>query len=307
MKRLTTYLFAAALSGLAATPAFADDAPRFTDEGFLDEWNAFLEEEKNSAKQDQVSVDLDFNLTEEEGEQDFVFFKTKDDEDEPKQGVQVTTSDPDVTAFTPRATSLSEGLGNIVLPGDSWLLNSFTPRYADAHLNLGLGTRSAEFGSETLPLFDISVASSVGSQEVDTFGAYNNILLTEALRRQVYNFGVNVGYSGFNLGATIHGEEGAYFDGISGYDVGVSYNQPTWSTSVLLGQYRIGNNALLGLNDPLLNTRFFAVEFGASYNISPWFKIVGTYRLYEDANLAVFDPNSVATNQMFFLGTNVSF
>jgi len=309
MKRLITFLFSTALVGVIATPAFAQDSPRFTeDEKFLEEWNAFLEEEKNNAKQDQVSVDLNFNLTDKaEEEEDFIYFKPKSNANENTPGVKVNAPQTDVGSFTPRQTTLSTDLQNIVLPGDAWLLSTFTPRNAAAHLKVGIGSRSTGFGEQTTSLFDISVESVVSSIQPNTFGTVNTLQLGDALRRQIYNFGVNVGYSGFQVGASIQGEEGAFFDGISGYDVGVAYQRDSWSTKLLVGEYRFGNNYMLGLNDPLLNDRFFAVEFGATYNLSPWFKVVGTYRLYEDANLMVFNLDSVNTSQMFFLGTNVSF
>ncbi|MEE8258797.1 MAG: hypothetical protein V3R20_03810 [Sphingomonadales bacterium] len=289
MKAPLKYISLAALAAFVAFPAQAEDSPRFSAEDFLKEWNVFLDEETKSSETDKVKSD-------------FIFFNT---DSLPANAINLNGQNEKQNPFTPRKSSLSSSLENIVLPGETWLLNTFTPRFAGAVVSFGIGSGGLDL--EATSKVDISFTSQISSRQVNVFGAVNNAYILEAVNRQVYDVGLNVGYANFNLGASLRGEEGAYYDGISGYDVGLSYNRPRWSTSILLGEYRQVNNRLLGLNSGFYDERFFALEFGAAYNLAPWFKFVGSFRFYEDANRLLMNPNGITTSQMFYLGTKLKF
>lgn len=289
MKTLLKYLSLTVLAAFLASPALAEDSPRFSADDFLKEWNVFLDEEEKSAKADQKDTG-------------FLYFKT---DMAPTGTLKLQDQTAAPVPFTPRKTMLTGNLENVVLPGETWLLNTFTPRFAGAEFSFGFGKENGDENAG--PKFDISLSSQVSSKQTNIFGAVNNDFVLEALNRQIYDFGLDVGYSGFTLGASLRGEEGAYFDGISGYDIGLSYNRPTWSTSLLVGGYRQGNNIMFGLNNGIYNDMFFAVELGAAYKLAPWFKFVGSFRYYQDANLLLLNPDGGFTNRMFYLGTKLRF
>jgi len=305
MKAPLTYISLAALAAMFATPALADDAPYFSDDDFLEEWSVFLNEEKDensAAEEGRVNLDPS---AEKKTDSEFVYFKLDNLSSTAATPLTLKNQDETTAPFTPRKTSLSNNLENIVLPGENWFLNTFTPRYVGADVTFGTATEAA--GGNNDSKFDFSLSSQVSSRQTNIFGAVNNDYVLEALNRQIYDVGLNLGYSGFNLAASLRGEEGAYYSGISGYDVGLSYSRPTWSTSLLVGEYRLGNNMLLGLSNGLYDDRYFAVEFGAAYKMAPWFQFVGSFRYYQDANMILLDPSGVSTNSMFYLGTKLKF
>lgn len=307
MKRALTYLSvlsALALGAAAVTPAFAEDTPRFSAEGFLEEWKAFVESEEKAAKKDQVPGNLDFNVggAAEKSESEFLFFKKPERQDDAKPVLTLSTGVSDTPAFTPTSAFLASDVQKTIAPGELWLLSTFTPRYAAAQLSLGLVPGQTLLGSDSK--FDIALTTGVVRSQGDPLAGAQ---LYEALPRQAYNFGVNVGYAGFRLGASVRAEQGAYHDGFGGYDVGISYTEPSWSTSLMFSEYRQANNYALGIGDPLLGQTLFALEFGAAYHLNPWLKFVGSFRWYEDAQLWWLDPNGLNTTRLFYLGTNVNF
>ncbi|HXV74358.1 MAG TPA: hypothetical protein VD713_06480 [Sphingomonadales bacterium] len=307
-KRVLTYVFAVVsavvLGAAVAAPAFANDAPRFSAEGFLEEWKAFLEDETKAAKKDQVPGNLDFNIggTAQKSDSEFLFFKKPEANGEAKPSLTLSTSAPEESAFTPSSAFLAPELQKVVAPGELWLLSAFTPRYAATQISLGLAPGQGLVSGESK--FDLSLTAGVVRADR---GPLAGAQLYEALPRQAYSVGASVGYAGFRLGANVRAEQGAYYDGFGGYDVGISYSEHTWSTSLMFSEYRQGNTYLLGAGDPLIGQSYFALEFGAAYNLNPWLKFVGSFRWYEDAQLFWLDPNGLNTTRLFYLGTNVNF
>ena len=313
MKRALTYLStflstlalsAAALGTAVVAPAFAADAPRFSAEGFLEEWKTFLEDEIKAAQKDQVPGNLDFNVkgAEQKSDSEFLFFKKPGGTNNAKPVLTLSGGVSTPPAFTPSSAFLADEVQKTVAPGELWLLNSFTPRYAAARLSLGLEPGQAFIEGDAK--FDLTLTTGIVRA---AGGDSTSARLYDALPRQAYNFGVNVGYAGFRLGANVRTEQGAYYDGFGGYDVGISYSQPSWSTSLMFSEYRQSNNYFLGVNDPLLGQAFFALEFGAAYHLNPWLKFVGSFRWYEDAQMLWLDPNGLNATRLFYLGTNVNF
>lgn len=310
MKAPLKYISLAALAATLSFPAMAqdvpeEDTPRFSTDDFLEEWSLFLNEDEGNSIDDEGPVNLEGRDEDEEKKDGFIYFDTDSLSATASTPLTLQNQNKTIAPFTPRKTSLGNSMENLSLPGESWLVDTFTPRYVG--MEVDFGTSSGGQDEETKSKFDFSLSSQVSSRQTNIFGAVNNDYVLEALSRQVYDVGLNVGYKGFGLGASIRGEESAFFDGISGYDVGVSYSRSTWSTSLMVGEYRQGSNLLLGTNNNLFDERFFAVEFGAAYNLAPWFQFVGTFRYYEDANLILLDPGAVSTTQMFYLGTKLNF
>lgn len=310
MKKLGIYISLSLGAALLALPVYAqedDESLRFSSEDFLDEYNLFLGEASDDA--DETEVDLKLNLDSEENEDnpDFIYFKKDTDIDGSSASLSLTPVGTTQSTFGPRKTILTGNLEKVVLPsGEALTLASFTPRYTSADISFTLG--GDKNNPDEKSGFKISLASQFSKRDANVFGSVNNKYIQDALGGQVYDLGLNVGYSDFNVGASVRGEESAFYRGITGYDVGLSYKRPTWSTSILFGEYRQnGNYITSSLNSPYLDTRFFAVELGAAYHLAPWVRFVGSFRMYEDPDLFIIEGDKIGISQMFYLGTRVNF
>lgn len=310
MKKLGIYITIGLGAALLASPSYAqeDDEPlRFSSEDFLDEYNLFLGEAAEDAKASEVDLKLNLDSKESEDDQDFIYFKKNANSDDSSISLSLAPVGTTQSTFTPRKTILTGNLEKVVLPsGDALSLTSFTPRYTSADVSFTLGADKTNPDGNSG--FQISLASQFSRGNANVFGAVNNDFVQEALSSQIYDLGLSVGYSDFNVGASVRGEESAFYRGITGYDVGLSYQRPTWSTSILFGEYRQnGNYITAGLNSPYLDTRFFAVELGAAYHLAPWVRFVGSFRMYEDPGLFIIEGEKIGISQMFYLGTRVNF
>lgn len=309
MKRLGIYLSIGLGAALLASPAYAqeDDEPlRFSSEDFLDEYNLFLGE---TSEEEEADVDLKLSLDSEENgnEPEFIYFKKDTDVDGSSTSLSLAPVGTTQSTFGPRKTVLTGNLEKVVLPsGEALTLTSFTPRYTSADISFTLGGDKENPDSNSG--FRISIASQFSQRNANVLGGLNNEFAREALGSQVYDLGLDVAYSNVFVGASVRGEENAFYKGITGYDVGLSYQRPTWSTSILFGEYQQnGNYITSSLNSPYLDTRFFAFELGAAYHLAPWVRFVGSFRMYEDPDLFIIEGDKIGISQMFYLGTRVNF
>ncbi len=309
--RAGKYISIALFVAFWASPALAeedgDNSLRFSADDFINEYNLYLGSNTAKEKDKSITVDLKVNFDDTDLGKDFVYFKKEGPNDGPSTSLSLMPSGTIQTTFGPRNTKLTGPLESLTMPsGEGLALSTFTPRYTGADVSFSIGQKSDGLNSKQG--VSISLSSQITQRSANVFSGVNNIYADEALKTQIYDVGVNVGYSNFFLGASVRGEEGAFYDGISGYDVGLSYERPTWSTSILFGEYRQDSNLITtSLNSPYLDTRFFAMEFGAAYKLAPWFRFVGSFRMYEDPDLFLFDNDRVAISRMFYLGTRVNF
>ena len=234
MKKLGIYLSLGLGAALLASPSFAQDEEeplRFSSEDFLDEYNLFLGEAAEEAEASEVDLKLNLDSEENEDDQDFIYFKKNTNIDGSSISLSLAPVGTTQSTFTPRKTILTGNLEKVVLPsGEALSLTSFTPRYTSADISFTLG--ADKDNPDKKAGFQISLASQFSQRNANVLGAVNNDFVREALSSQIYDLGLNVGYSDFSVGASVRGEEGAFYRGITGYDVGLSYRRPTWSTSV---------------------------------------------------------------------------
>ena len=88
------------------------------------------------------------------------------------------------STFTPRKTTLTGNLENVVLPsGEALSLTAFTPRYTSADISFSLG--SNKNAQEEASGFKISLASQFSRRTANVFGSVNNEFVGEALGSQV--------------------------------------------------------------------------------------------------------------------------
>lgn len=291
--------------------AAADDEVRFTSKNFLDKFDAFIAQNEKTADKPgvadgtEINLDVSFNGLDRGEEPGFVYFKRPE-----AKLLPVSQPSLDVDEFTPRLPEQRGGLNLGTVPGESWLLYSFTPRIANAHLLLGANGSTGEGGGQST--FGVALSSSIQPVAADLPGVAFNPGLANAFNRRAYDFGLKVGYSNFNVGASLKREYGGLADGYEGYDIGLSYNRPSWSTSLSVGEYR---NNLINLYDSnsFLNDDFYALDFGASLRVVPGMRLTGGVRWLEygrdysgDFRLGTglrLPPRS----QLFYLGTRVNF
>ncbi len=246
---------------------------------------------------------LSFNTAGTEREPGFLYFKDLETGRGSSAAASLRFNERTLSTFTPRGGLLSNDSQSLASAGEPWTLGSFTPRNADAYVSLRYGGGADNEEGNAL---DIELSSSIRVQTVDVPGAVNNQSLAEAFNRQVYDVGLDIGYGGFNLGASLRSERGAFSDGVVGFDVGLSYSWSSWSTSLLVGEYsRRYNHIFPGQEDAQSN--FYAVEIGASYRLNPALRFTGAFRYFGFQDPVLLDPTAPPRSQMFYLGTNLNF
>lgn len=120
---------------------------------------------------------------------------------------------------------------------------------------------------------------------------------------RTYNVGLSVGYSGFNLNASVIREESFWNGGTEGFGVGFSYTSSRWAAQLSLSEYKEGLD-LHGINNEVRN--FVSVELGASYQLSNRFGILGGVRYYDQRD-GYLSQSDFGSAQAFFLGGRLKF
>jgi hypothetical protein len=206
------------------------------------------------------------------------------------------------SAFTPRQSSAASTLR--LSPGESWVLRGFTPRSAAAEISLSYGAQPSELGRR--PRFDVSVSSNVSISEIDIPGLVNNPSLSQALSRQSYEFGVNIGYAGFGVEAGLRRENSVLNDGYSGYDLGLFYEGHRFYTNILVGEHRrqlAGLQRGFGADD----LSYYSLQVGASYRLGSALDLTGGFRLIGYGKGYVFEADRSSLDRIFYLGTRLNF
>ena len=206
------------------------------------------------------------------------------------------------SAFTPRQSGAASTLR--LSPGESWVLRGFTPRSAAAEFSLSYGVQQSVLGQQ--PKFGVSVSSNISISEIDLPGLVKNPTFSQALSRQSYEFGLNIGYAGFGVEAGLRGQDSLLEDGYSGYDLGLFYEGRRFYTNILVGEYRrklAGLQRGFGADD--LN--YYSLQIGASYRFGPALDLTGGFRLIGYGKGYVFEADRSSLDQVFFLGTRLTF
>lgn len=212
-------------------------------------------------------------------------------------------------SFTPRAGLAESTSSGFLAPGEATLLDGFTPRSANAHLSLSFAPGEDDKAHKRL---GIELSSSISVQPIELPGGVSRSF-AEAMNRQEYNLGVNIGYFGFNLGASFKREYDNFSDGYEGFDVGLGYRGASWSTNLSVGEYRRRDDSLLGMAALPINSgidrdaEFYAFGFGASYNFSHAFRLSGGFRHFEYGRSYRIDLAGAERAQVFYLGTHLNF
>lgn len=125
-----------------------------------------------------------------------------------------------------------------------------------------------------------------------------------AATRQAYNMSLNVGYSGFQVGASFSQDTDLFAYSLSGFDVGFGYTGQSWSTRVRFAEYKRERD-LLFASSPDYFDRVYALEIGAAYRIYSNIHFSGRFTYYTYGQSGLQDK--LDDMQIFLLGTNVNF
>jgi len=128
--------------------------------------------------------------------------------------------------------------------------------------------------------------------------------LEQQFAERVYNVGVSVGYSGFNLDATVIREQSLLNGDTEGFGVGFSYTGNRWAARFSLSEYTEGSD-LYGINNEVRN--FVSLELGATYNLSERWGILGGIRYSDMRNAEFLADNPFRRSQSVFLGGRFRF
>lgn len=172
-----------------------------------------------------------------------------------------------------------------------------------AQIGLSLGNEIKNDGSID-PGFLIAVESAYRmSRKADTVIGFNDTFTD--LAEHAYNVGLTVGYSGFNLDASVRREWSPFETDLSGVDLGFSYQANTWSARLGWSAYRAGKD-LVGFENDARD--FVSVELGANLKLSDNIGLTGGVRYYEyDTSWHLIDATQGDTSQMVFVGGRLKF
>ncbi len=264
-----------------------------------------------------VEIPLDDPASAAKGDGAFVYLESGSDSIEasdlssrlPKAAGTADPSAPALSLAT-RSSALSGlsvggvGVGSSLAAGmNSGSMWSFTPRYASVHF--GISYLSDGSRPLTGKGFEIGVSSSLLTSRVSTglAGAFLNAPLIGS-GRKIYNLGVNVGYSGLSLGASVQRDEANLLGVQTAYDVGLNYRRGAFSTNLQFTSStgQAGRGLLFRINP---DNRIYAFEFGAAYRLRPGISFGGGLQYFSYSSVTVDQQQS--DEGVVFLGGNVKF
>lgn len=289
---LKSVIAALMVCGTSAASA-AEDKARFEATGFMQSLDLFIAEQVakiRSADEKEKSgeiKDLELSLRDTSGAKDNGFFYLRD-RSAPQPGMGVMGNPGDRPDFSS------------LLAPDGLVRGAYGQDLFDASSRTGF----------SLPLssnphaagLEISLESNyrLSMQGIPSLSP----LATSDMAERNYNFGVTVGYSGFNLDASMMRQESLFERDISGYGVGFSYQATSWAARLSLNEYKEGAD-LYGIENEARN--IISVELGASYRLSSNLGLQGGVRYYDYGSRMMLHPEAGEKSQMVFLGGKLSF
>jgi len=179
----------------------------------------------------------------------------------------------------------------------------FTPRHAGQQIALvgGGADAAATTGGLGVSLFSRPLTlSGLAPIALET---------SQTPSAQRYNLGVSLGISRFKVGAAVSriASDRYAFDA-TGLDVDLQYLGESWQTNLALSGVTGSDETARLASRGLLHDQSFAVEWGASYLLTPSLSLGGSLRFsgFKDANVFGLD-DALTTDSAIFLGTNLKF
>ncbi|SDD28714.1 hypothetical protein SAMN04488071_0244 [Kordiimonas lacus] len=293
MKNAIKYGLTALMISASSTATLADEKTRFESTGFLQSLDLFIAEQmaklrdvQKTDKGDTIK-DLELSLRETTESKDNGFFYLRE------AGPSASGSAIGSMADRPDFSSL--------LAPDGSVRGSYGQDLFGTGGRLGV-TFGADKNDPTDRGFEIALKSAyrLSMQGLPAANAFNSSDLAE---RQ-YNVGLSLGYSGFGLDATLMRQTSLFDADMSGFDVGFSYQAPSWSARLSMSEYREGAD-LYGIENEARN--IISVELGASYRLTDSLGLTGGVRYYDYGSRLMVDPEAGEKSQMIFLGGRLRF
>jgi len=296
MKNVFKYAVTALMISASSTATLADEKTRFESNGFLQSLDLFIAEQmaklrdvQKTDKGDAIK-DLELSLRD----------KTKSTESSDNGFFYLREAGPSTTGPTMGSMSDRPDFSSLLAP-DGTVRGSYGQDLFGTTGRLGV-TFGADKNDPNDRGFEIALKSAyrLSMQGLPAANAFNSSDLAE---RQ-YNVGLSLGYSGFGLDATLMRQTSLFDADMSGFDVGFSYQAPSWSARLSMSEYREGAD-LYGIENEARN--IISVELGASYRLTDSLGLTGGVRYYDYGSRLMLDPEAGEKSQMIFLGGRLRF
>ena len=113
-----------------------------------------------------------------------------------------------------------------------------------------------------------------------------------------------LGYSGFQIGASMSRNSSLLSRNLTGYDFGMGYEWESWSANLRFGEYKRGRSFIIQPDNNLFD-KYSAFEIGAAYSIFPNLNLTGRFTYYSHGLSKDLEP--VDDIKTLIFGTNLSF
>ncbi len=288
-------IYALSLNGFSAYASIdddqKDDSKKSENSSVLATLDKMIAEIKTSPKTNKASTNepiiesLELSLRNPEENQDDGFLYLRD-----KSPIATLTS---------KNSSERPGFSSLLSPNSS--LRGSTPNIFDGSSRIGLSFgNNDDLDHKGLELA-IESAYSLSGLNPNISGHINDA--NNPFTDRSYNVGLSVGYSGFNLNASVIREQSLWNGGTEGFGFGFSYTGTRWAAQLSLSEYKEGID-LQGINNEVRN--FVSVELGASYQLSNSLGILGGIRYFDQRN-SYLNKSDFGSARAFFLGGRLKF
>ncbi|UTW55449.1 porin [Kordiimonas sp. SCSIO 12610] len=292
--KVSIYAFICALSvNSMEIHAFDDDEKRNEseqDQAALKKLDKMIAEIKAAPKpvtasKDPIidSLELSLRSSEEKKDEGFLYLQDKSS----------------ISTINSQSASHRPGFSSLLAPSNAIRGNASTIFDGSSRIGLSFGSNEEE-GERGL---EVAIESAYTLSGTNPQLNGNNYDLSDPFADRSYNVGLSVGYSGFNLNASVIREESLWNGGTEGFGVGFSYTGSRWTAKLSLSEYKEGTD-LQGINNEVRN--FVSVELGASFELSRRFGLLGGIRYYDQRN-SYLSQSDFGSAQTFFLGGRLKF
>jgi len=233
--------------------------------------------------------DIDQSLRDSDGEDTTQFFVLDDNR-------------PEVITHT------SPALGGSSLLGASGLLRSRGDQAlygTSGRVGFTIGTALNADGSIDRG-FEVALMSAYQEVGLDQdSGSIDALLLTGAdVADREYNVGLQLGYSGFNIDASLVRRDSAFADATEGLEAGLSYQGDVFAARLSAAEYRRGKD-LLGIENAA--RRLISFELEASYKLTRRLGLTAGARYSTFGEQFLLTKLGANESQMIFVGGRFSF
>ncbi len=282
----------ALLVAVSSPASLAEEKTRFESSGFLQSLDLFIAEQmaklrgKGQDEKGESISDLELSLRKKTESPENEFFYLRDVGPSPTKGMELDNR--------PNFSSL--------LAPDGTVRGSYGQDLFEGNSRIGVMSFGGDKNDASDRGFEIALQSAyrLSMQGIPATTGFGNSDLAE--RR--YNVGLSLGYSGFNLDASVMRQTSVFEPELTGFDVGFSYEASSWSARLSLSEYQEGAD-LYGIENEARN--IISVELGASYRLSERIGLLGGVRYYDYGSRLLVNPEEGEKSQMIFLGGRLKF